>query len=93
MGNERRGQAAGKIGNDACALVAQPVDQGPAKKARQDDRQDRKKSGDARLCRAAGGLQHEPGDGNQRKDIANQRDRIGYEEGIEGDRVMWLGYC
>ena len=82
--DQRHGHAAGDIRDDARAPVAHPVDQRAAQESRDHHRQDGEEAGDARLRRAAGRLQNEPGNGDRRQHVADQRDRIGDEECDDG---------
>ena len=82
--DERDDRAAGEVGEDAGALVAEAIDERAAEDRGDHGGERLDEGGDAGLGGAPGGDEHEPGDRDQGELAADQRDRIGGEEGVEG---------
>ena len=80
-------EAVDEIGGDAGPLEAEAVDDGAAEDADDEAGQDDEEAGESGACGAAGGLEHEPGEGDDREGAADGGERVGGEEGEERNRV------
>src|SRR5918998_729119 len=81
----RHARAARQVRKHAGAPESEAVHDGAAEEARKDGGQERRAAREAGPGGAAGGLQHEPGDGDERQGVAREGDGVGEEQREEGD--------
>jgi hypothetical protein len=77
------GGGAREVGDHARRTEAEPVDERAAEEAGHDRRQEGEEADEAGERRPSRLLEHEPRDGHERADVADERDRVGREERVE----------